>query len=275
MTLRDQAYQSQPLSTFIIDAHTHIGPNHKGGWHQKPSMTSLAALMETYDSLGVNCCVTAPHVIVDGLSVQANEEAAAAAAEYPGRIYGYLTVVPNEGMDILKQNIKRFCYNPAFVGMKFLAGYQGTLDDPVYQYAAGFANEARCPILCHTWSESPTLDSMRAMAERYSKLHFICAHLGGGSKEMTLRASKIVKEVPNFHLEICGSLWNHLGIDDVVEMVGADRVIFGTDAINLDPRFDFGRVAFAPLSDEDMRLIFGGNFLALLEHSSMGKIKTT
>ena len=51
-----------------------------------------------------------------------------------------------------------------------------------------------------------------------------------------------------------------------------DNLIFGTDAIDLDARFDFGRVAFSTLSDEDKRKIFAGNYLRLLEHSQLGKI---
>ncbi len=272
MSIRDEAYQGKPLSPVIIDAHTHLAPYYRMGWHQKPGMTSVQSMIDTYDRIGVNCCVTAPHMIIDSMTVWANEFAAQAALDFPGRVYGYISVAPFEGMDVVKENLRRFGSNPAFVGLKFLGGYNGDYTEPEYIYALDFANEAGCPVLCHTWADSPALATMRDMAAARPNLNLVCAHLGGGSKAMTEKAVKIVKELPNFHLEICGNLWNELGIEDVVRMIGADRVIFGTDLINLDARFDFGRVAFSPLSDDEKRLIFAGNYLRLLENSQMGRI---
>lgn len=272
MSIRDQAFQGKPLSPFIIDAHTHLAPYYKMGWHQKPDFTTVESVIRVYDEMGVNCCVTAPHMIIDSMTTWANETAAAAAKDFPGRIYGYISVAPFEGMEVLKENLKRFGGNPAFVGLKFLGGYNGDYTEPVYRYATDFANETGCPILCHTWGNTPTLEVLRDMAETHPRLNILCAHQGGGSRELTFRAAPIVREVPNFHLEICGSLWNELGIEDIVEMIGEDRVIFGTDVINLDARFDFGRVAFSPLSDEAKEKIFAGNYLRLLEKSQMGSI---
>ena len=272
MTIRDQAFLGQPLTPFIIDAHTHLAPYYRMGWHQKPDFTTVASIIRTYDEMGVNCCVTAPHMIIDSMTVWANEFAAQSALEFPGRIYGYISIAPFEGMDAVKENIRRFGKNPAFVGLKFLGGYNGDCTEPEYQYAADFANEVGCPILCHSWNNMPKLSVLRDIAEKRPNLNLICAHQGGGSREMSFLAAPIVKALPNFHLEICGSLWNELGIEDLVEMVGEDRVIFGTDVINLDARFDFGRVVFSPLSDTAKEKILAGNYLRLIENSQMGKI---
>ncbi|MGI6691517.1 MAG: amidohydrolase family protein [Christensenellales bacterium] len=272
MTIRDQAYQRKPLDVFIIDAHTHITPYYKSGWHQPPEQTTLKAFIDTYDRLGIDCCVTAPHALVDAMTTEANQAAADAAKEYPGRIYGYISVAPFGGLSVLKQNLSRFGANPAFVGLKFLGGYNGDYTDPVYRYATNFANEAGCPLLCHTWADTPSLAVMREMAETHPNLHLICAHLGGGSKSLTLKAVQIVRQVPNFHLETCGSLWNEIAYEELVDMIGADRIIFGTDAINLGTNFDFGRVAFSPLPDADKEKIFATNYLNLLKKSQMGKI---
>ena len=232
MSIRDQAFQGKPLSPFIIDAHTHLAPYYKMGWHQKPDFTTVESVIRVYDEMGVNCCVTAPHMIIDSMTTWANETAAAAAKDFPGRIYGYISVAPFEGMEVLRENLKRFGGNPAFVGLKFLGGYNGDYTEPVYRYATDFANETGCPILCHTWGNTPTLEVLRDMAETHPRLNILCAHQGGGSRELTFR----------------------------------------TDVINLDARFDFGRVAFSPLSDEAKEKIFAGNYLRLLEKSQMGSI---
>lgn len=272
MTIRDQAYGGRPLAPFIIDAHTHLSYYYRSGWHQKPGYGDLKQIMHIYDTLGVDCIVTAPHELIDGVTVRANEVASQAAAEFPGRVYGYISVAPLDGMDVLKRSLARYGADPAFVGLKFLGNYNGDYTDPVYMYALDFADEAGCPVLCHTWSNRPSLELMRDMAASHRNANIVCAHLGGGSEPYTLKAARIVNELDNFHLEICGSLWSTYGIEDVVDMVGADRVIFGSDAVNLDARFDFGRVAFAPLDDDVKTRIFSGNFLRLLIKSQMGKI---
>ena len=34
MTIRDEAYMGKPISAFIVDAHTHVGPYYSGGWYE-------------------------------------------------------------------------------------------------------------------------------------------------------------------------------------------------------------------------------------------------
>ena len=181
MIIREQAFRGEPLSPFIIDAHTHLNIFCKSGWHQNPDFVSTESMIHIYDALGINCCVTAPHSVVDSLTVRANEIAAEAAKEFPGRVYGYISIAPFEGMDTVKENLRRFGGNPSFVGLKFLGGYNGDCTEPEYQYAAGFANEAGCPILCHSWNNSPRLSVLRDMAEKHPNLNILCAHQGGGS----------------------------------------------------------------------------------------------
>lgn len=272
MTIRETAFLGKPLDVPIIDAHTHIGPKYRRGWHQKPEYTTFASQVAMYDRLGVNCCVTAPHQLCDAMTVLTNRTAAEAAAEFPGRIYGYIYIAPFEGMDVCRQNIETYSKNPAFVGVKFLGGYQGQYSEPVYQYAADFANEARCPLLCHTFDGQPAVETVAALAEHRPGLSLLIAHQGGGSRELTERAAPFVRDMPNVRMELCGSLFNTMSFADIADLVGVDNLIFGTDAIDLDARFDFGRVAFSTLSDEDKRKIFAGNYLQLLEHSQLGKI---
>lgn len=272
MTYRDTAYRGGALSAFIIDAHTHIGRDYSWGWHQMPEMTTLDAFLRQYDRLGIDCCITAPHPILDGMTTLANEMAAEACAAFPDRIYGYISVAPSEGVEAVRRHIRQYGGNPHFVGFKFLGGYNGSYTQEAYQYALAFASEARCPVLCHTWNNDPSLDELRGMMDAFPGFKLLCAHLGGGSEGMTRRAAPICGEYENFYLELCGSLYSTISLADVRDLVGAEKIIFGTDAINLDPRFDFGRVAFSPLDDAEKDLIFSGNFLRLSQDSQMGRI---
>ena len=273
MTIKETAFLGKPLDVPIIDAHTHIGPKYRRAWHQHPDYVSVASQVETYDRLGINCCVTAPHQLCDAMSVLTNETAAKAAEDFPGRVYGYIYVALFEGMDVARQNIEKYSKNPAFVGVKLLGGYQGQYDHPIYQYAADFANEVSCPVLCHTFSNVPPIRQTAQLAENRPNLKLLIAHQGGGHPEQTEEAAKYVREMPNVYMELCGSLYNTLSFADILKLVGEDKMIFGTDAIDLDPRFDFGRVAFADISETAKKKIFAENYLKLLENSELGKIK--
>lgn len=273
MTLLQQAFDVRPLDIPIIDAHTHLGCHYGHGWHQNPKYTSTEALMEMYDTMGIDCCVTAPHPLIDGMGALANKICAREAEHFPGRVYGYIFVAPFEGIDVCRKSLETYSKNPAFVGLKFLGGYNGSYTDPVYEYAADFANEAGCPLLCHTWGNKPALQTMADMAEKRPNLSLLLAHQGGGTRRWTEEAAIFVKDIPNVYMELCGSLGNLLSFEDIRLLVGEDNMIFGTDAVNLDPRFDFGRLAFSTMSDDAKKKVFAGNFLKLLEKSQLGRIE--
>lgn len=273
MTIKEKALKGLALDIPIIDAHTHTGPKYRRGWHQNPDFTSVQAQLAMYDTLGIDCCVTAPHPLCDAMSVLTNETAAREAELFPGRVYGYIYIAPSDGMDICRENLNKYSKNPAFVGIKFLSGYQGSCDDPIYRYAADFANEVCCPVLLHTWANNPTTVSMAKMAEERPNMTMLIAHQGGGKDADTLRTAPYIRQIPNLYMELCGSLYNPLSFSDIAQLVGEDKMIFGTDAIDLDPRFDFGRLAISDLSDEAKKKIFAGNFLHILERSQLGKIK--
>lgn len=273
MTIKEKALAGLPLDIPVIDAHTHTGPKYRRGWHQNPDYADVAGQLKVYDLLGIDCCVTAPHSLCDAMSVLTNETAAREAQMFPGRVYGYIYIAPSNGMEVCRENLRKYSKNPAFVGIKFLSGYQGQCDDPVYLYAADFANEAGCPLLLHTWADNPSTKSMAKLAQDHPNLNLLIAHQGGGKADDTLRTAPYMKDIPNIYMELCGSLHNTLSFSDIADLVGADRMIFGTDAVDLDPRFDFGRLALSDLSDTDKKKIFAENYLRLLEHSQLGKIR--
>lgn len=272
MTIREQAFAGLPLDIPVIDAHTHTGPKYRRGWYQNPKYTSMEGFFELYDRLGIDCCVTAPHPLCDSMTVLTNETAAAQAEQYPGRVYGYIYIAPFEGMQVCRENLQKYSKNPAFVGIKFLGGYQGPYTDPVYTYAADFANEVSCPLLCHNYGGDPPLAHMIAFAEKRPNLTLLIAHQGGGYENYTDEAAPFVRQMPNVYMELCGSLYNRYGFDDIMELVGEDKMIFGTDAIDLDPGFDFGKLAFSTIPDSAKKKIFAENFLHILDRSQLGKI---
>ena len=173
---------------------------------------------------------------------------------------------------LLTEGLKQYAANPSFVGMKFLAGYHGEVLQPEYEYAMDFADEVGCPVLCHEWANVPDRKGFEIALQTRHRMKLIIAHQGGGSAEHTRACAPIITDHANAYMELCGSLENRLGVEDIVDLVGAEKVIFGTDAIDLDPKFELGKVAFSPLDDRIKKMIFAENYLSLLEGSQMGKI---
>lgn len=270
MELREAAFGGTPLPVPVIDAHTHLMGYFYNGWYTAQTSTDNAlALM---DRLGIDCIVTAPHSLLMGDIDEANRAAQAAARQYPGKVYGYISIWPQGGVELVKQTLEQYAGDPAFLGLKLLAGYHGPLASPGYDYALDFAQEAGCPVVCHIWQNNPMLRDVERAVRTRPTLKLIMAHQGGGYKECTEEYAALMREYPNLHVDTCGSLFNQLSMEELVELAGEERVIFGTDMINLDPRYDFGRVALSTLADDVKRRVFAENYLQLLEGSNLGRI---
>lgn len=270
MRIIDEAYDGMPISATVIDSHTHILEYYHLGWYQ--SFTSNADIIALMDHLGIDCIVTAPHSLILGEMEYTNKRAAEATEEYPGRIFAYISVLPHEGIKAVKAALEKYSKNEKFIGLKFLPGYHGELACTEYDYAMDFAAEKGCPVLCHIWDGSPSLKDVERAVKRRPGLKLMMAHQGGGNADCTDAYTKLMKVYPNLYLEMCGSLFNRYSIEQLVELAGEERVIYGSDLINLDPRYDFGRVVFSSLNDEIKKKILAGNFLKLISESGMGHI---
>jgi len=273
MSIRDDAFAGRTLSCPIIDAHTHIGPYHMNGWHQKYDSADTASVLAYMQRLGIDCIVTAPHVMVQERMQEANRLAADMSIQHSGKIYGYISIVPPCGMEAVKNEIKNYSVNPAFLGLKFLTGYHGSLLQPEYEYAMDFANEMGCPVLCHKFNNIPDRNEFVTALKARHNMKLVIAHQCGGFAEETRACAPIIRDHPNAYMEICGSLFNQLTMEAIVDLVGEDKIIFGTDAINLDPKYEMGKVAFSTLSDTVKEKIFARNYLKILENSQLGKIE--
>jgi len=257
----------------IIDPHTHIGSYHMNGWHQKYDRTDTASIVEDYTRLGIDCIVTAPHPMIQGRMKEANAIAAEAAETFKGKVYGYITIVPWCGLDEVKEEIRKYVGDKRFVGFKFLSGYHGEILQPEYEYALDVANEMKCPVLVHEWGDIPKRSGIEAALKTRHDLKIMIAHQGGGSEADTRLCAPIIRNYENAYVELCGSLENKLPVEAIVELCGEDKVIFGTDLIDTDPKYELGRVMFAELEDAVKEKLFSLNFLGLLDNSLMGHIE--
>ncbi|MDF2686236.1 MAG: metal-dependent hydrolase [Clostridia bacterium] len=264
------AFNGKPVDVPVIDAHCHILPYRLNGWYQAFDKTS--DIVSHLDDLGIDCIVTAPHSLISGTMEQTNGEALKAATDFQGRIYCYISILPHEGLDEVKRQIDKYSKNPVFIGFKFLPGYHGSLLQQEYDYALDFANEVNCPVLCHTWGNNPPIDEFRQQMKKRPHTKFLVAHQGGGLAECTDRLILLMKEYETVNMELCGSLTNSYSVEEIISMIGDGRLVYGSDLINLDPRYDFGKVVFSPIDYEVKKKVLAENYLEMLQNSQMGKI---
>ncbi len=136
--------------------------------------------------------------------------------------------------------------------------YNAPLYDPWWEYA----NEHRLFALLHLYSGAT--NHVKEIADRYPEISFLLAHSGSSMSTAEERV-KLAKEFKNIFLEITYTAVPHGSIEYMVKELGAERIIFGTDAPMRDHRPQFGWLAYSDISESDKRLIFGENMKRILD----------
>jgi hypothetical protein len=96
--------------------------------------------------------------------------------------------------------------------------------DPYVEIAA----ERGYPVACHSAPGDADPDHIRRLAERFPMIPIILYHTYLGPQEGRLRAAEHVQEQPNLYLETSWCRWRT--VLQLIEKVGAERVLFGSDA---------------------------------------------
>ena len=123
-------------------------------------------------------------------------------------------------------------------------------------------------IMQHTWfktggKQSPgesTPAELAELAAAFPEQKFLCAH-AGGEWEQGIRA---VRASPNVLVETSGFDATAGFIETAVQVLGADRIVFGSHLPSRSLGTELGKVLAAGISHEDRKLILGHNYRRLL-----------
>lgn len=244
----------------IIDMHGHIGT-----WHNffipQPSDRWL---VETSGAVGI-AATGVSHLMAFGYdTVVGNQLALDAARAHPGRLGVWLVANPHRRNDV--ELIRDQLALPHVWGLKLHPDVQQyPITGPGYEPYLLLAREAAAPVLTHGETRSPWSDPemVATVARRFPGLSLLMAH-AGVFRDGFERAAHLAAEVSDLYIEVCGSRITSSWVTRFVEIVGAEKVVFGTDASFLDPRVALGKVLHARLSDGDRALVLGGNAVRLL-----------
>jgi len=186
------------------------------------------------------------------------------AKRYPEYFKAYHSVIP--GRTDFKKTVERFEKNRQYYfGFKFHADFHSTaLTDDAYKPFFEYMNANNLPALLHTWGHSgyDGPDVVKKIAGKYPNAALICGHSFHSDWKY---GAEVTKDYPNMFPELTAVMDNCGAIEMLCDIVGSDRILFGTDLPWFDTHHGIGAVLSADISDDDMRNIFYRNGERLLK----------
>jgi uncharacterized protein (TIGR03086 family) len=121
------------------------------------------------------------------------------------------------------------------VGLKLHPVYDAyPADTPALDPFLRVAADAGVPVTVHSSPGPADPDLIRRLAERFPSVRFVLYHTYLGPLEGRRRASHHAQELPNLYLET--SWCSSREVERLVDEVGPDRVLFGSDAATDGPQ---------------------------------------
>jgi predicted TIM-barrel fold metal-dependent hydrolase len=242
----------------VIDMHCHCG-----SWERTTTpIKGPYAFVKSMNRCGIDKIVFSSFTAIHGETKTGNREAAEWVRKFPDRLFGYCVINPNYPDEVAGELAHCFEHAENFVGLKFHCQLHGAqLHDPGYERALAFASERKLPVLVHGGGQ----DRWDEMGQKFPGANFIMAHACAWDgrdpvgRQLYLRA----KDNPNIYVDLSGSPAHHHSVAALVDLIGAEKIIYGSDF----PMFDFGfevcRISLSELSDADKRKILSENALRI------------
>lgn len=238
----------------IIDSHCHLSNRFGSG--------SASRLIESLDGAGVDmACVFSDNQFVEE-----------SVKQYPDRFIPFVYFDPrNEEADLEKVDL--YVGKKGWKGIK--VGHQFPVARSMYPMMEKAEDYGALVVIHsdHSPKNHPYL--IGDIANSFPRVNTVIYHMGSGVILLSeLVSIKIGEKNPNIYLETSYSHPN--AIKKAVETLGADRVMFGSDASNggyglhydnpadyIDIHLDAVRLCNLPKEQEDM--VMGGTIAKLLE----------
>ncbi len=256
-TLQEYCQTGTPVDAYVVDAHCHMGPYFN---FQVVDEGSAEAMVRSMDTLGIDVSLFSPHLAITADWREGNLQSAEAAAAFPGRLVPMITVSGRATPDEVQAEVTRWHNETGIQAFKFHSSLHGvdTLADgylPVYDYC----DRHGIAILSHCWNGAGGTEGVIAtLTARYPNIEFVNAHSASSWDGIEANCA-VAEKFPRFHLDLTGSrlLWG--AVEYMVQRMGPDRILYGSDSPFIDPRPSMGRMMCAHISDADKLKIMGTN----------------
>jgi len=249
----------------IWDVHTHLS-----GVPGETPEARLGKLLEYADRLGIaRLCVfmgmswtydPSPEVMR-----RDNDEVLRALRHYPDRALGFVYVNPRHTQASLDE-LHRCVRDGPMVGAKLWVAQH--CNQPSLDPLVARATELKVPVLQHAWQKitgnlpgESTAADVAELAARHPQATIICAHTNG-EWESGIRA---IRPYPHVYAELCGSDPTAGFTEMAVRELGAERVLYSSDAGGRSFASQLAKVLGADIPVPAQRLILAGNLKRILQ----------
>ncbi|MEX0324895.1 MAG: amidohydrolase family protein [Puniceicoccaceae bacterium] len=241
----------------VIDAHAHFTKKgSQGATRVFMNEADLAGVVARNARLGVDITAASPWTGIWTDYELGNEDTVEGLKEFPEAFAAYAVLDPNyiEDWDAAL----KYCYEEnRMMGMKPYHPRQGIpYNDARYQPWWEYGNEHHLFAKMHP--SDNFVAEMHDLATRFPNVNFCLAHSGWTWKHCREHV-ELCKTYPNCFCEITFTSVTNGTIEWMVEQLGSERVLYGSDAPMRDPFPQFGWVVYADISEADKRNILGLN----------------
>jgi predicted TIM-barrel fold metal-dependent hydrolase len=254
----------------LVDAHGHLGFG--------PDLRLPAErLLRAADAVGIErIAVSVPSGPQPHHVAAANDFVLAAMRAHPDRILGQCCVNPLFPAAALEE--VRRCLGEGMCGLGELYTY-ARADDPVWFPIVELCIADKAPLLWHARADlglvrrghptgapaaTTTASHLVALAQRYPEAILIHGHLGGGGDWEQI--CKVLRPAATVYLDTSGSVSEPGMLEFAVRQLGAERLLFATDA-NLE--VNVARLYGAGLTPAQRERIGWTNFNEILRQRGL------
>jgi predicted TIM-barrel fold metal-dependent hydrolase len=209
------------------------------------------------------------------LCVETNDYILEAIARYPERLIGFCVIQPLAGDKALKE-LERCARNGAKGIGEMRPDVQGfdlkdgkimkPIIEAVIEHDLIFLTHASEPV-GHQYFGKGTItpEVIYPFILNFPDLKVVCAHWGGGLPFYALMP-EVDKALSNVYFDTAATpfLYKSQIFKQVADIIGSDRILFGSDYPLLSPKRIIDQLESTGLSQEDKAKILGGNAQRLL-----------
>jgi len=245
----------RPEDMTFLDCHGHLGGRTRS--YHVPDGT-LDGIVADMDRLGVETVCAFSFTAARSDERPGNDVVIEAVRRFPDRFVGFAALNPHRGGEMMLAELRR-CAEHGLRGIKLVTSVQGYPDDgPDIDLACQWANERRQIILNHTWGSA---ENMERLVSAHPEACFFTGHA-------TSAYAAIMERYANLYVCSC-PVHGPRDCEDLVNAIGADRLLFGSDLQDLPIAWGLGPILLARLSRQDKQLVLGENLRRILERYSL------
>jgi len=242
----------------IIDSHVHIGITEKN-----TTYFDFSSFYKHMKNNGVDKSVVFPNIsnIKKFSELNKNFIEEFINSEYKEFYYPFLLIDASD--EITLEQIK----TEQIYGIKYHPSIsQRSIDDISLVPFFNQCRKKNIPILCHCGrNEISHIKYLCNAAKKNPDINFIGAHLGGNATDIIEESLDILKKekINNIYLDTSAGKLPRL-IEYAVEVLGENKIIFGSDEPYADIRIQQQCVKLSKLPKRVKRYIFSDNIISLL-----------